>query len=539
MFLLLLTMGGPALGAPIFYEDDPIQVEPNSQDASGVEPWTIDLVYDLSENMFYRPRQKIEDVRAQNINTVDEVPDSGWFTNRIGTLSLSPEQVAQGPDTTSGPAPGTWRVVAAKNDGITPGFTIEDSNNVRWFIKFDPPGYRAMATGTEVAVTKLFWALGYNVPENYIAKLRMEDLVIAEGTRIKTPSQKKRDMKQSDIRKMLKRASKDPDGSYRVIASKALDGKPLGGFRFYDTRPDDPNDIVPHEHRRELRAYRVFAAWVNHVDSKAINTLDTLITENDQSYVRHHLIDFGSTLGSGAIHPREYWEGNEYLFEGESQIWKDLIRFGFHLEPYRTMPFYESRTIGRMRLDNTTWDPDAWRPRAPTFAFLHARADDDFWAARKVMAFTDEMIRAAIQTGQFADPEGEKFLVKALSERRDAIGKKYLTQINPVVDPVLSTSGTLSFENAAVAAGFAQEPESYRSVWHVLDNESGETTLIGETTSSGKEFQAPGTLPDTLDTYIKIEITASHPQFHSWAIPVHLYFRKTADSWKLVGLQRM
>ena len=70
--------------------------------------------------------------------------------------------------------------------------------------------------------------------------------------------------------------------TYRVIAGRLLSGKVIGNFRYDGTRPDDPNDIVPHEHRRELRALRVFGAWTNLTDLKAGNTLDTLVTENGQ-----------------------------------------------------------------------------------------------------------------------------------------------------------------------------------------------------------------------------------------------------------------
>ena len=76
-----------------------------------------------------------------------------------------------------------------------------------------------------------------------------------------------------------------------------LPGKVLGNFRYEGTRPDDPNDLVPHEQRRELRALRVFGAWTNLRDLKSRNTLDTLVNENGQAVVKHWLQDVGSTFG--------------------------------------------------------------------------------------------------------------------------------------------------------------------------------------------------------------------------------------------------
>ena len=60
-----------------------------------------------------------------------------------------------------------------------------------------------------------------------------------------------------------------------------------------------PNDVVTHEHRRELRSLQVFGAWTNLVDMKALNTMDTLITENGRARVRHYLLDAGSHLRHG------------------------------------------------------------------------------------------------------------------------------------------------------------------------------------------------------------------------------------------------
>ena len=60
---------------------------------------------------------------AQNVNTLDEVPDSSWFTNRHGVRRMSRDELVRGPDTIEGPdmsAP--WRVFRSKIGGLTPGF---------------------------------------------------------------------------------------------------------------------------------------------------------------------------------------------------------------------------------------------------------------------------------------------------------------------------------------------------------------------------------------------------------------------------------
>ncbi len=526
--------GSGAAGAK-FYSDDPVARVVDSQDASGVQEREIDLIYDTLENSLYWPGDKTPNVRAQNVNTVDEVPDSNWFTNRLGTRAVSVDELLKGPDTGSGPATGTWTVIAAKNDGVTPGFTVRDSAGDTWFLKFDPPGYRAMATGTEIVVTKLFWALGYFLPEVHLAVLRPDQLAIDDNARITPPSGNRRQFKQSDISALLRKAHREPDGTYRVIASKALAGRPVGGFRFYGTRPDDPNDVILHEHRRELRGYGTFAAWVNHVDSKSINTLDTVIDQDGRKVVRHNLLDFGSTVGSAGVYPREAFEGWEHLVEGKETL-KGIPTFGFYIKDWRTVPLYRARTVGAFPSDNSSWDPEQWKARYGNSAFRSARLDDKFWAARRLQGFTDEMLKAVTRVGRFDDARSEEMLAKFFIERRDAIVRRYLPAVNPVVNVRLAD--TLTFVNAAVDAGVASAPAEYVVEWQRFDNATGTTTSIGTTSAAAASVATPGNLPTSAGTYIRAEISAKGGP-ESWAVPAHAYFVREAGGWKLVGFERV
>ena len=155
------------------------------------------------------------------------------------------------------------------------------------------------------------------------------------------------------------------------------------------------------------------------------------------------------------------------------------------------------------------------------------------------MAFSDEMIRAIVKTGQYSDPRAEEYLAEVLIKRRDKIGQAYLTRINPLVDFSLTPSDVLKFENAAVKAGVAKEPTSYVAAWSVLNNNDGSSTPLGETRSSNEQMTAPAGLPSTAGSYVEVDVKALGGANASWEKPVKVYFRRLDRGWKLVGLERM
>ena len=343
-------------------------------------------------------------------------------------------------------------------------------------------------------------------------------------------------MKLSDVLPVLDRVARNPDGSYRCLASRLLPGKILGGFKYYGTRSDDPNDVIPHEHRRELRALKVFGAWTNLVDMKALNTMDTLITENGHARVRHYLLDVGSTFGIAANGPREWWEGYEHLYEQDTML-KRMASFGFYLRPWQTVHYKEYPSIGRFEGDQ--FNPDEWKSRVPAGAVLRARADDDFWAARRAMAVSDELIRAMVKTGQYSDPKAEEHLGTVLIKRRNKIGQAYLSRVNPLVRFSLTPSDVLTFENAAVKAGVAKAPSSYVATWFEFNNSNASTHALGETKSSSEQITAPSGLPSNVGSFVQAEVKCLGGPNPSWERPVRVTFRRLERGWKLVGLERM
>ena len=537
----LLTLSVAAIGlfatgvstqSPRFYPDDPIAREPESQDARNAAPYEQSQFYELAHNLFVTSGYKPSGLRAKNINTIDEVPDSSWFTNRVGTRPVTTDELVRGANVGQPPDPSKWVLIREKTSGAHPGFTAMDAKGDTWFLEFDPPWAPEGATAAVAIATKIFWGLGYNQVESFLTTFDPKKSSIDPKASIRRPNGKRTPFTQDDVNVILESVARNEDGTYRVIAGRQLPGKILGGFLYAGTRPDDPNDLVPHQHRRELRALRVFGAWTNLTDLKAANTLDTVITENGKGIVKHYLQDVGSTFGM--CNDKHEWDlSYEYFYEGPPSR-KRLFTLGFGLSPWQTVDYVEYPSIGKF--EGKVFDPRTWRPQTPTTAYMELRDDDAFWAARRIAAFTDDMIRAAVHAGQFSNPEAEKYLADVLIQRREKIKRIYLTEVNPIVNPRLDAQG-LTFENAAVAGGVAQGPVAYRASWMLFDNATGATKPLSETKSATTTIAAPAGLPSS--GFIAVDIAADSDTFPTWKQPVRAFFRQDSGSWKLVGFERM
>ena len=399
--LSVLLLGAAALNAQRFYSDDPLEFEPPPRPVKDVKNRKLSDYFDLLNNQFRRagerqPKQG-PPIRAQAINTLGEPLQGSWWVKRHYFRKMTIEELKRLPGPEVLPATsGKWTVVSAKSEGVTPGFVIIDANQHRFFIKFDPLTNPEMATSADAITSRFFHALGFHVPDNNIVYFDPDQLELGADLTLPGKNGKPRKMSERDLVEILLKVPKRPDGRYRATASMALPGKPVGPPRYSGTRTDDPNDIVPHEHRRDQRGLHVIDCWLNHDDSRAINNLDTVVTEDGRSYIRHFQLDFGSTLGSGTQRANSPRSGAYYF------SWHGSARqfFSLGLAPpyweFASYPHFPS--IGKFEWK--VFDPERWVPEYPNPAFLNRLPDDEFWAARLVTAFTDEEIRAIVSMGQ-------------------------------------------------------------------------------------------------------------------------------------------
>ncbi len=524
--VVLPTFGQEKKG---FYPDDPLLREPPPHPVRQVATRHVDDVYDFLENSFATPRRQGKTARqgphrAADVNTLGDVPESGWYTNRHFYQRMSIEELKRGPGNNTPPANGMWRVVAAKTNGVTPGFLIEDENKNRYLLKLDPPAYPELASGADVIGSKALYALGYNTPENYIVHFRRESLKIAESVRWRDASGRKHPLTARVVDQMLNAQPKAADGTYRGMASRLIEGKLAGPFSYEGTRSDDPNDTVPHEDRRELRGLYVFASWLNHHDTKSVNSMDSLVDENGLRYLKHYLIDFGDILGSNGVFPKHPWSGHQYTIEPKSTA-VAMLTFGFYVPTWARSDYPTLTGVGRF--ESRSFDPISWRPNYPNPAFLLMDFEDAFWAAKQVAAFTDAEIRALVDTGQYSDPRASQWIAESLMKRRDKIAEAWFSRVLPL-DRFRVVNGELTFADLGAAIGRGAVGE-YVVRWAAWDRNGKGAPL-----PHARGWRVPDLSGDT--EYLVA--TISNVSENTTAHPLSVYVRRGRIGPEVVAVDR-
>ncbi len=520
--------------------------------AAEPEEYFSPFAWDAADQTLFRPLTRVFAVdpagEAANVNAVDEVPNSSWFQNRIGRRPMTPEAVYRGPCEQQDAVPARpWTVIGAKPNGANPGFMIRDAEEGRHLVKFDGVVQGPRATAADVIVSKLYHAAGYNVPCNRVVTLEREWLQIGPEATAEDEEGEKEPLTWNHLEQVLSMSSRTPDGQYRASLSTFLDGKPIGPFTYQGLRDDDPNDVVPHQERRELRGMRVLAAWVNHFDSREQNTLDTWMeVTKGRGYIRHNVIDFGDCFGSVWEPPMLGRRIGHANYIDLRDVFVDFVSLGAVQRPWDTARFGPSGAVFGY-FDIESFDVDAWDPGYPNPAFGRATERDEAWMARIIARIGSDQLKAAVRAGSLPWPlDGQ--LTSILDARRAKLLERYLLRLSPLTEPRLEAAGSekgsetrLCLDDLSVEGGVVEPAaRAYGAVLRAPQHAEELLPLV----PSGRDSVVCVALPavpaasPANPRYLVVDVVA-HPAGRSatWPARVHLYATGARDH-QVVGLER-
>lgn len=482
---------------------------------------------------------------ARNANSLDEVADSSWFENR--GLS-SPAQKATGactPDDLlpSEVADGTWLIDHGKDNGSSVGFRVQVPGKGIYLLKADDPEAPELGSAASVIGAAIYHAAGFLTSCEQIVYVRRAQFTLAPALVVLGNDGSSHPFDDAALSAAL--ASLPRRGELRRMqASKWLPGVTIGPFRYETTRDDDPNDIIRHEDRRELRGSKLLAAWLDHWDAREQNSMDVWIAKDpahkrsSPGYVRHYLIDtsdvFGQPMAPATLAKRL---GHSYQFDLRD-IAVDFVTLGLMSRPWdRAAAVHGHERFGFFTAND--FDPADWKPAYPNPAFLRMTERDGAWAARLIARFSRDDIHALVAAGQFSDPEETDYLAQVLVLRQQRILARYLTRLSPIADARFEADGRVC---AVDLARLREVVPTDRFRYQIVESGAAQRTRLtpelrpeGEVCFTPRRIGASAT-PDTDPARIVIfrldNGTGAGP------IDIHAYDLGPERGLRIVGLVR-
>jgi len=495
-FLLTVGLSACASAPPRFALRPPVTAAPDTAAVPVPHATEFEMLTYQSDLVVRRPIRSAlyvpESKTAGDVNAMDDLPASTWFTPRLGYRDISPAELLAGPSKVGPPRP-PMTVVRAKTTGGNPGFIIEDGRGKQYLVKFDPPAFPGVETTTALVVNRLYWAFGYNVPEDFLILFRRGDLIVDPES----------GLTESGVDSVLAATALPVEGQYRATVSLFIDGIILGAIPDKGVRKDDPNDRIPHEDRRILRALRVFGALTNHSGLRIDNTLDTYVGPANQGHVKHYLLDFGENFGAHGAGKDVLWDGYSRFFSfGEA--FRRLVTLGLVVEDWEYLSFTEWKSVGAFEAQR--FSPEKWKTVSPFLPVQRARPDDDYWAAKIVGALGREHVSTLVTAAQYPEPGAADYIIATLMERRRKILEYYLRAVSPV-DAVSVTNRELRLRDSYTAFLGSSGPTAYEVSYR---DDDGQAIATDQTVTSSDEevtVQLPSDLFANSDGYVRIQVT--------------------------------
>jgi hypothetical protein len=550
--IALVVTGCASAGVPgARYANQPPVTRVNDRLDVPTRPATREVVIDYYHfnGSFYRLVTRALEVRrpqrALGVNALDEVPDSTWFTNRIGVRDLDLDEVRTAAESTGSPeAYKPWTIKSSKIGGQSVGFIVEDTRGVKFLLKFDrdrPPGGPIPETETaaEVIASKILWACGYNVAEDHIVYVTPDELAIAPDAKMKGWQGTLGTLDRAELERQLALVVRDPDGRIRGMASIMIAGKAIGGHAAEGVRADDPNDRIDHELRRDLRGLSAIYAWLDHTDVKEDNTLD-MWTEDpadpEHHFVKHYLIDFGGSLGAAAVFSRDPRLGTEYKLDFPA-IGASLATAGMRPRTWGDRELPGLRGVGMF---DPTYDPGAWKPETPAYIpFRTADRFDKLWAAKILMRFTRDQLRAIVETARLSDPAAAEYLVDTLVARQRATARYWFWRVSPLDRFAFSADDGVCFDDLLLTYQLAKVADRtrYRVATYDRDGRTLETGRVVLANPDGRTCTAPLVLSPADEEYTIVAIETTRLRFTGTTF-VHVARDPDSGVHRVIGIWR-
>lgn len=533
------------------------RAEPSKEDpahqACTPEPYVSSFAWDAADNTIFRPLTRVFAVdpggEAVNVNALDEVPDSSWFENRLGTRRPSLEELRMGPcknELDPASPDGSWLIDKGKSDGATPGFRVKVPEKGKFMLKGDFDAQPERPSAASAIGVRLYHAAGFHVSCDSVVYFKPSLLKLSPGLTVTSNAGVTKPFDQVALDLIIKSSPKRGE-TIRMQSSEWLSGLPLGPFQYEGTRQDDPNDVIPHQDRRELRGGRLLAAWMNHFDAREQNTMAVWIADDKKNadsspgYIRHYYLDVSDSFGS------EWdWDGisrrlgfSHYL--DLTHVGQDFVSLGLVERRWLTVQRPKDGEIfGYYRGDD--FDAETWHAGYPNPTFDRMSERDGAWMARIIARFTPEQLAVIVKTGDFSDPKHEKYLYDTLIQRQHRLLRRYLGKLSPVTDVRVEGTRVCAVDLARRSRLFPESAFRYEAA--LLDDRARVVKGVSAEAASGDGvcFDLPhgapdGEVPDEdARRYRVVRLKNGQAPGALW---VHLYDLGPKRGYFLAGLERM